>query len=520
MSPDALQSGDRRPPRTARAPAQPPAVEAGALLAELLVLREAIIREGGALYERWRPRIARRSFQPSALNLAHYLALRRRDLRRLQARLAPWGLSSLGRSEARVLPNLDAVLLALGALAGAPPEGLPPRPRRTAFRQGERLLEYRAMRLFGPAPRNRRVRIMVTLPTEAATDYPLVHDLLLRGMDCARINCAHDEPNVWAAQIENVRAAQRATGRPCRVLMDLGGPRARTGAVLTPDATRRLCPGDRILLRPDEPRPEPDYPIQAQCLPAEVLGDLAVGAQVWINDGKLGGRIEALVPAGAVLRVVHTQPKGAWLEPEKGLNFPGTVLRLGALTAKDVADLEFVARRADIIGYSFVQEAVDIEQLFEALAARGAGGEQPALLLKIETARAIQNLPELIIRAKGRRPVAVMIARGDLAIEIGYERLAEMQEELLWLCEAAHVPVIWATQVLERLVKKGTPSRAEITDAAMAVRAECVMLNKGPHIVQAVEILDDVLTRMQGHHVKKSPQLRALRSWTRLIEPG
>jgi pyruvate kinase len=88
-----------------------------------------------------------------------------------------------------------------------------------------------------------------------------------------------------------------------------------------------------------------------------------------------------------------------------------------------------------------------------------------------------------------------------------------MQEEILWLCEAAHVPVIWATQVLENLVAKGTPSRAEMTDAAMAERAECVMLNKGPYLPEAVTILDDVLTRMRAHQLKKTPQLRALHSW-------
>ncbi|MEL6325669.1 MAG: pyruvate kinase, partial [Cyanobacteria bacterium J06626_23] len=121
--------------------------------------------------------------------------------------------------------------------------------------------------------------------------------------------------------------------------------------------------------------------------------------------------------------------------------------------------------------------------------------------------------PELIVNAAGRQPFGVMIARGDLAVEIGYQRLAEMQEEILWICEAAHVPVIWATQVLENLVKTGTPSRAEMTDAAMSERAECVMLNKGPYITDAVKILDDVLTRMQAHQLKKTPQLRALQSW-------
>jgi len=109
-----------------------------------------------------------------------------------------------------------------------------------------------------------------------------------------------------------------------------------------------------------------------------------------------------------------------------------------------------------------------------------------------------------------------MIARGDLAVEAGYERLAEMQEEILWICEAAHLPVIWATEVLDQLARTGKPSRAEVTDAAMSQRAECVMLNKGPHVDTAIVVLDDILRRMSGLQRKKTPQLRPLRSW---IEP-
>jgi pyruvate kinase len=106
-----------------------------------------------------------------------------------------------------------------------------------------------------------------------------------------------------------------------------------------------------------------------------------------------------------------------------------------------------------------------------------------------------------------------MIARGDLAVELGYERMAEIQEEILWLAEAAHVPVIWATQVLENLVRNGEPSRGEMTDAAMAARAECVMLNKGPYVVEAVLVLDRLLTRMAEHQTKKTPRLRALKAF-------
>jgi pyruvate kinase len=104
-----------------------------------------------------------------------------------------------------------------------------------------------------------------------------------------------------------------------------------------------------------------------------------------------------------------------------------------------------------------------------------------------------------------------MIARGDLALEVGYGRLAEVQEEILWLCEAAHVPVIWATQVLESLSKNGMPTRAEVTDAAMSQRAECVMLNNAPHVLSTIRILDDILQRMDAHQKKKSATLRLLR---------
>ena len=128
-------------------------------------------------------------------------------------------------------------------------------------------------------------------------------------------------------------------------------------------------------------------------------------------------------------------------------------------------------RRADLVGYSFVQTPEDIAALQSVLAELApARWRQLGIVAKIETPLAVRNLPQLIVRAAGRQPLALMIARGDLAVEIGFERLAEMQEEILWLAEAAHVPVIWATQVLESLVKQGLPSRGEMTDAAMAAR--------------------------------------------------
>jgi len=117
-----------------------------------------------------------------------------------------------------------------------------------------------------------------------------------------------------------------------------------------------------------------------------------------------------------------------------------------------------------------------------------------------------------------RNKIGVMIARGDLAVEIGFERISEVQNEILWLCEAAHIPVIWATQVLDNLAKTGIPTRAEISDAALSVKAECVMLNKGPFILEAIKVLKNILTRMEEHSFKKKDELRALNIAKHFIE--
>jgi pyruvate kinase len=175
-----------------------------------------------------------------------------------------------------------------------------------------------------------------------------------------------------------------------------------------------------------------------------------------------------------------------------------------------------VIANADLVGYSFVQDESDIESLWHEIKPRLKHLHRPVpgLILKIETEKAVRNLPDLIVTAAAHAPVGVMIARGDLAVEVGFHRLAELQEELLWLAEAAHTPVIWATQVLEQLVKKGMPSRAEISDIVLAQRAECVMLNKGEFLLDALDTVNNVFHRMGDHQHKKTARLRALRSWS------
>jgi pyruvate kinase len=494
----------------------PPKTSKPGLVESLLALREEVAREAKETLARWRPRLSRAGFLPSAQNLAAYLAFRRRDVRSFQEELASWGLSSLGRSEGHVLASIDAVLACLAVLEGRADLGVRPRPRPSSFKLGERLLERNTRQLFGPPAPDRLTHIMVTLPEQAQHDDGLVQALVARGMSCARINCAHGTHEEWLAMIRNVRAAEAQLGRSCRVLMDMCGPRARTLAVFSRE-DRKVLAGDRLFLRATPPSGGVGAPpFQVQCTPASILDRLAVGTTVLVDEGRLEARVEEISEMGARALVIRTPPGGMRLKPEKGLNFPGTDLGIPALTEKDRADLDVIVASADLIGYSFVQEVSDIETLWAEIEPRleARGGRLPGLILKIETEHAVQRLPELIVAAAGRLPVGIMIARGDLGVEVGFQRLAELQEELLWLAEAAHTPVIWATQVLDRLVKEGTPTRAEISDVVLAQRAECVMLNKGEYLLDALAIVDDVFRRMEGHQHKKTARLRALRAWS------
>jgi len=177
------------------------------------------------------------------------------------------------------------------------------------------------------------------------------------------------------------------------------------------------------------------------------------------------------------------------------------------LTSGDETALTFALSHADMIGLSFIKGPASVLALYRRLA---EAKHDLGVVLKIETASAFADLPGILLTAMQRYPLGVMIARGDLAIEVGFQRLAEVQEELLWLCEAAQLPVIWATEVLANLAREGVATRAEVTDAAMSVRAECVMLNKGPQIDAATLALVDILRRMEGHQYKKRSLYRKL----------
>jgi pyruvate kinase len=477
------------------------------LLAKIVALRDKIAVEAEATMALWRPAIKRQEFLNSAANLASYVAFRKVDVRPLQADLSALGLSSLGRCEAQVLASVEALLVSLTRIGGLTGDPYPPLDH---FFAGKKLLEERQAGIFGRDPSGPSSRIMVTLPTEAAEDPILIKSYIAAGADCVRINCAHDNPEVWEKMIAITRACAKELQRDVRVAMDIAGPKVRIVKVST-DEKIRLVRGDCFALTDKLPK-EPKL-LEATLSHPDLLANLKEGSEIWINDGKIGARLTERAGNRSVFKVFSAREKGERLKPEKGVNFLDTDIKIAALTAEDIANLDFVTEFADIIGYSFVQTPEDVRNLVDEIALRCKARPLPALMLKIETPLAVRNLPRLIIQAGGLMPVAVMIARGDLAVEIGLERLSEMQEEILWLCEAAHVPVVWATQVLESMVRDGTASRAEVTDAAMGQRAECVMLNKGPHLAEAIAFLDRILRRMDRHQSKKSAQLGPLKSW-------
>jgi len=267
----------------------------------------------------------------------------------------------------------------------------------------------------------------------------------------------------------------------------------------------------RVATTPAASHPGESLTAHIGCSLPEAFAATRRGHHVWFDDGKLGGVAEAVDRDSIALRITSAGPKGSKLRAGKGINLPDAVLDIDLLGSHSTDALRFATECADIVGLSFVSCAHDVQRVSDYLDQHAR--TDLGIILKIETRRAVEDLAGILLAALGgKRPAGVMIARGDLAVECGYERLAEIQEEILWLCQAAHLPVIWATQVLDQLAKTGRPSRAEITDAAMGERAECVMLNKGPQIVEAISVLDDILRRMDRHHRKQRsllPQLQA-----------
>lgn len=613
-----------------------------------------------------------------AVNLMRYVALRTQDAAALQEGLSALGATSLATPEPAVLERLYAADNVLDAFDGAPPRH-PVREIAAAYAQADDLLDTHTDALLGPALDNTHARIMVTLPTEAASDYELVLGFARAGMELARINCAHDGPEVWDRMAAHVARAAEEVGREIRLSCDIAGPKVRTGtispgpavvrarvtrdasgellapavllfhdaalddaavaalsrAVAHPAAQRSVAPlrvdadwlaqarvgdvaelvdtrgrersytfteerlvdgaralvavGDRnayiaagteIFLspRPGErvaqttaqgiaPLPQrillqagdtlvlststrpaeinPAGPTVIGCTAPEAVAALRRGDRVLFDDGTIAARVLATreirdpdlphnqLGAEAVLEVTRAGLGGTKLAAYKGINLPDTDIPLPSLTDEDIEALAWVARNANIAAISFIRSVEDVEHVLAtlariveeceaeaaaapddaALAAQAARARALGLVLKIETIPAYEHLGAIILAGMRYPKLGLMIARGDLAVELGFERMVTVPGRILKMAEAAHIPVIMATQILENLAKTGLPSRAEITDAGYALRAECVMLNKGPHITEAIDILNTMSRTLGRTRLKNRRRLRRVSSW-------
>jgi pyruvate kinase len=600
-------------------------------IAELIEFMDSLLHEGEIIKEKFSTLTAQvdQKFAKSVTNFLEYSALRSTDIQEFQQSLSEFGLSSLGRSESHVASNLLAVRQQLTLLLdNAEKNSNDDALSLLTASESKEILNRNTVALLGTLPEDRNVYIMVSLSTEYAYDYTKLKNLIASGMDCARINCAHDSAEVWLLMIDHIKKARKELGVNCKILMDLAGPKIRTGLISKGPSVLKVKPkkdeignivasakvclvmkksdlpglpaipvamqgkgdiqkGDIIKFRDYQEKkrqmkvveihdgyiicelsktayfetgnklkhyknghlqklkigalPAIEKPIQMKigdvltihqdqfvegqnakyfgggsikraasiaCTLPEVFAYLKAGERIFLDDGKIEGIIETVTYENIQVKIVNALESGSSLGSDKGINFPDSDLKIKGLMPKDLENLHFLAAHAEIVNMSFVNTPEDIHDLMSAIQKLNAG--HLGIMLKIETKKGFSNLPLLILTAMQHYPVGIMIARGDLAPEVGWVRLAEIQEEMLWMCEAAHIPVVWATQVLENLAKKGIPSRAEITDAAMGQRAECVMLNKGPFIVEAIQMLRDILTNMKSNQYKKSPILRRL----------
>ncbi len=438
----------------------------------------------------------------SAINLLHYMALRCEDIRSLQDELHILGLSSLSSSESHIRRQLQSIRERLGS------SFLPEELSQPDYENANKISYKNRLQLFG----NDNIivpNVMVTMTQELADDSKILGKLLQAGMNIARINCAHDDEDVWSHMIKKIRQSGSENGIPYRIYMDIPGPKMRTTLLgLGQDGKKiPLYVGQTIVFAENKANFDKDS-VVIGCQEPGVVGQLKIGDRVLFDDGQEEAKVVACEKDMAILKMVRVYSDKSRIKEEKGINLPDTGITLPSLTDHDKSVMPFICAHADMVGYSFVRNAGDIQALQALLQNQE---KTPDIIIKIETAEAVQNLPELILQAMKSEVFGVMIARGDLAVEIGFERMSEIQEEILWICEAAHVPVIWATQVLETLNKHGIATRAEVTDASHAVMADCVLLNKGNHILKVMNTLREILNRSGSHHIKKRYSMRPMR---------
>ncbi|MBS1961521.1 MAG: pyruvate kinase [Bdellovibrionales bacterium] len=337
----------------------------------------------------------------------------------------------------------------------------------------------------------RKVKIVGTLGPASKT-VEQIEKLIRAGLDIARLNFSHGDHEFHRGLIANVREASKRAGRPVAIMQDLQGPKIRAGKL--PGGSIELKTGDKVVLFPEGETPKKggkgrlEVPISAEIAMA-VTTPAKVGNRVLFDDGKIATRILEIAAPEMVVEV----EVGGVLTNNKGMNLPGTPLTIPCLTEKDIVDLEFgLSMGVDAVALSFVRTADDIEDLRARM--KKKTDNPPLIVAKIEREEAVTYMDSIIEVTDG-----LLVARGDMAVEIGAERVPTVQKRLIHACNQLGVPVITATQMLESMVGSPTPTRAEASDVANAVfdGTDAVMLSaesaSGQYPVVAVETMARII---------------------------
>ena len=341
-------------------------------------------------------------------------------------------------------------------------------------------------------PKIRRTKIVATLGP-ATANASTIGALLHAGTNVVRINASHGTPELRGEWIAAARRAAESLATPVAVLLDLQGPRIRVGDLPHP---RELTPGQQVVFAPEEVARGDDLPTTYDGLAT----DARVGSRILLNDGLLSVEVTGVDAPRVRGRVID----GGMLTAHKGMNLPGLHISAPALTEKDREDVQDAVRAGvDYLALSFVRRAEDIEEL------RGLVPNTIKLVAKIEKATALENLERIVAAAD-----AVMVARGDLGVELPFEQVPLVQKRLISEANQQGKPVITATQMLESMVHAPRPTRAEASDVANAILdgTDAVMLSAetavGQYPLEAVRAMDRITREMERHPLRQREERR------------
>jgi pyruvate kinase len=343
-------------------------------------------------------------------------------------------------------------------------------------------------------PFSKRTKIVCTVgPASAGRD--TLCKMIKTGMNVARLNFSHGTYVTHSKLLKTVRAAAKLEGQPITILQDLQGPKIRVGDL--PKEGVVLSSGETIIFSTKVSLYKKNKP---QILPVtykKLDRDVSVGQRIFLDDGLMEVKIEKVKDKEIITRVIT----GGLLLSHKGMNFPDSTLRVSALSEKDKKDLAFgLKQKVDWVALSFVTSAKDVLELRRLITKKIKNKNlQPNVLVKIEKHEAIENFDEILAVVDG-----VMVARGDLGVEIPAEEVPIRQKEIIEKCRKAGKPVIVATQMLDSMIRNPRPTRAEVSDVANAVidHADAVMLSgesaTGKYPLEAVETMSRIIKKTES----------------------